>query len=67
MIEKVLSVFGICRHNRITWPTGKGGHVTVTCLSCTRTLEYSMSDMCITGEVKPQVGRKWDEKREAEA
>lgn len=47
----LLSIFGTCRHARISWPMGpRNGKKFVQCLDCCQRLEYDWSEMRITRE-----------------
>jgi hypothetical protein len=45
MIDFLRRIFG-CRHRKTTWPQGRPGEQTVTCLSgCGRTFHYLWGEM----------------------
>ncbi len=48
----LLSVFGVCRHDRLTWPQTHGGRCTTVCLDCTRRLHYDFERMQLGAEVR---------------
>lgn len=45
MIDRLLSLFGICRHHKTTWPQGKERCAAVRCLDCGRLFEFNPRTM----------------------
>lgn len=43
MLASLLWIFGICRHDRYTWPQGKQPHV--VCLRCGKEFNYDLQQM----------------------
>ena len=45
MLDLILSLFGFCRHRRISWPLTRERVTTVSCLVCGKRMAYDWQEM----------------------